>query len=323
MQEENRNISKSSEKMIDRLFRYMDIKGLSPSAYEKRLGLSNGYLKKQLNAKGSIGGDVLEKILYDDPSLNPMWLLMGSGNMILRRGLDGTYQQDLNAHLNAHLNAQSLISGKMEPHLEPQMEPQSDSLAESKGVYSKLPSVQDLPIITINENSDQTGAFCFMIDAKAAAGWPGQAASPEWYQSLPQFRVPWFYKGEFIVIQVSGDSMEPTLSHNDWVMAKRIFDVDEIREGYVHLVLLPDGPVVKRVYARLEQGFVSLMSDNKSYKTVVLPLGELLHIYKVEMFFSTSLGPPENAINVQIQRIDNAIGEMQKDLQKLKRAIPK
>jgi hypothetical protein len=44
--------------------------------------MSNGYLKKQIKGKGSIGSDIIEKIVskYGDISLT--WLLTGKGKML-------------------------------------------------------------------------------------------------------------------------------------------------------------------------------------------------------------------------------------------------
>lgn len=44
--------------------------------------MSNGYLKKQIKGKGSIGSDIIEKIVskYNDISL--IWLLTGKGKML-------------------------------------------------------------------------------------------------------------------------------------------------------------------------------------------------------------------------------------------------
>ena len=303
-----RNYSQNIEKTIHRIIKYLEYIGVSPSAYEKRLGLGNGSLKKQLKVSGSVGSDVVEKILSTDPSLNPNWLLTGQGSMIL----ESKTQPEV-------------LENNVTPIVTPIVTPTSNNvLNEPSEIYNiGNRSSRILPIITIEEQSDQTGAMCVMVDAKAAAGWPGSVDSPLWYQALPQFRLPLFYKGEFLLIQVSGDSMEPTLSDTDWVVAKRIFDIEDIREGYVHLVLLEDGPVVKRVYSRLDKGVVQLVSDNKAYNPVMVPITSILHIYKVEMFFSTTLGAPENSIMAHIQRLDNAINDMSKELNKLKRSLPK
>lgn len=70
------------ERLIDRLHRYLNYKGLSAYAFEKSCGLSNGYLGKQTKGKGTIGSDILEKIYYQYLDLSLIWLITGEGKMI-------------------------------------------------------------------------------------------------------------------------------------------------------------------------------------------------------------------------------------------------
>lgn len=70
------------ERLIDRLHRYLNYKGLSAYAFEKSCGLSNGYLGKQTKGKGTIGSDILEKIYCQYLDLSLIWLITGEGKMI-------------------------------------------------------------------------------------------------------------------------------------------------------------------------------------------------------------------------------------------------
>lgn len=70
-------------KAIERLFDFFDTKGLKHTPVEKELGLTNGYLGKMRDRKGSIGSDILEKIFCKFPDLNPSWLITGKGSMVL------------------------------------------------------------------------------------------------------------------------------------------------------------------------------------------------------------------------------------------------
>lgn len=69
-------------KAIERLFVFFEKKNLKHTPVEKDLGLTNGYLGKMRNRKGSIGSDILETIFYKYPELNPDWLLTGRGSML-------------------------------------------------------------------------------------------------------------------------------------------------------------------------------------------------------------------------------------------------
>ena len=68
--------------VLKRLKVFIESKGLSVSAFEKSIGMSNASFGKSLKNNGAIGSDKLEKILKEYPEINPEWLLTGQGDMI-------------------------------------------------------------------------------------------------------------------------------------------------------------------------------------------------------------------------------------------------
>lgn len=71
-------------KVVDRLAKYLEMKGITPRAFEENCGLSNGYFGKQLKTGGSIGSDILEKVGDKYPDLNLVWLITGRGKIIVK-----------------------------------------------------------------------------------------------------------------------------------------------------------------------------------------------------------------------------------------------
>lgn len=69
-------------KAIERLYQYIEYKGVKPVPFEKIVGLSNGYLGKQLRRNANLGEEVLCKIIDNCPDINPVWLLTGVGEML-------------------------------------------------------------------------------------------------------------------------------------------------------------------------------------------------------------------------------------------------
>lgn len=65
--------------MKERLLAFIEKKRISKSEFERRSGLSNGYVK---NIGDSIGSKILENILKAYPDLNRDWLLTGEGEML-------------------------------------------------------------------------------------------------------------------------------------------------------------------------------------------------------------------------------------------------
>ena len=75
-------------KAIERLYQYMEYKGLKPTALEKEIGLSNGYLGVQRKRNADMGEGVFLKIIDNCRDINSSWLLTGEGSM-LRSEPDG------------------------------------------------------------------------------------------------------------------------------------------------------------------------------------------------------------------------------------------
>ncbi|MBP3354123.1 MAG: hypothetical protein J6L02_05685 [Bacteroidales bacterium] len=69
--------------ILKRLKEYLDYKGISISAFEKSVGMSNASFSKQLNTGKTIGADKLENILTKYFDLSADWLLRGEGEMII------------------------------------------------------------------------------------------------------------------------------------------------------------------------------------------------------------------------------------------------
>lgn len=72
-------------KAIDRFYEFLAEKSLKPTAIEKEIGLSNGYLSAQRKRNADMGEGMILKIIDYFRDINPLWLLTGEGSM-LRNG---------------------------------------------------------------------------------------------------------------------------------------------------------------------------------------------------------------------------------------------
>lgn len=63
----------------DRLIEFLSFLELGQNAFEKKVGIANGYISK---LKSSIGSGHIGKISTAYPELNTTWLLTGEGEMI-------------------------------------------------------------------------------------------------------------------------------------------------------------------------------------------------------------------------------------------------
>lgn len=69
-------------KAIDRFYEYLAEKSLKPTAIEKEIGLSNGYLSAQKKRGADMGEGMMLKVIDYFRDINPLWLLTGEGPML-------------------------------------------------------------------------------------------------------------------------------------------------------------------------------------------------------------------------------------------------
>lgn len=75
-------------KAIERIYQYIDFKGIKIAEFERKNFLSNGYLKKMLLRKGDLGESILNQIVENSPEISAEWLLTGKGEMLKSDSLE-------------------------------------------------------------------------------------------------------------------------------------------------------------------------------------------------------------------------------------------
>lgn len=70
-----------------RLGQYLQYKGISFYAIENSVGASRGSISKAVKEGKNIGSNVLEKILIHYRDLNPRWLMLEEGEMLITNNL--------------------------------------------------------------------------------------------------------------------------------------------------------------------------------------------------------------------------------------------
>ena len=68
--------------IIERIYQLIDYKKDSVYKISNEIGVSNGYFSKTKAKKGSVGGDIIEKIVNYYTDVNVEWLITGEGPML-------------------------------------------------------------------------------------------------------------------------------------------------------------------------------------------------------------------------------------------------
>lgn len=85
-------------KVVHRIQEILDHYELSNRAFDLSIGMSNGYIGKQILKEASMGSDALEKILQVYPEISPGWLISGEGEMLRKNGVKEIIQEDYFLH---------------------------------------------------------------------------------------------------------------------------------------------------------------------------------------------------------------------------------
>lgn len=276
-----------------RLLLFIQHTGLSNNKFGEACGLSGANIHQMVNAKG-FGVDKLLKILNTYPELNSDWLFSGDGKMLKGDTPEGEEIKQENAHPIAH------------PSAHPNTK--NDNGSEYSASHFQAPQV-----VTVDSCGQEN---IVMLDAKAAAGFPANIDNPQYFKDQPSMCIPThqFKSGSFIAIQATGDSMHPTVYNHDWLFCKYLEDpLNNIREGYIHVLLTKEGVVVKRLLNRIqERGTVVCQSDNQQYPSYEERLDNILQIWKVEAKLSFILRNEGAEVN-------NRLNTLEADMVEIKR----
>lgn len=170
-------------------------------------------------------------------------------------------------------------------------------------------------VVTVNEEGEPN---ILMLDSRAAAGFMSNYGNAEYISSQPAFSLPGYkFRGKgLIALQVTGDSMMPTIKHDDWLIARPlVHPLEEMREGYVHLLVTRYGCVAKRLY-RAPKGRPALLckSDNSAYPDYEQPIGEHDRVYLVLALLSEDLSNLGDGLQGRLIALEKAVTAIQAKL---------
>nr|DAN53472.1 MAG TPA: hypothetical protein [Caudoviricetes sp.] len=244
-------------KIIDRVFQYIDYKGIKPIPFEKKIGLSNGYLGKQQKRNADLGEGIILKIVENCPEINPYWLLTGNGEMLNTKSEENVIKKNDNINDNNFDNkpkVQKMLSNKEIEKGVPIFYTEGSSYKES---YTGIPLIP--------------------IDAMAGFG-EGDIQVMDYETSM--YKVPEFeeLRTDFM-IRVKGSSMYPKYSSGDTVACKKL-NISDIffQWNKVYVLSTEQGAIIKRVKKGSDDEHILLVSENPSYEPFELHLSQIYAI---------------------------------------------
>lgn len=268
----------SIEKITHRLCRYMEFKGLNANNVTVDAGLSVGLIGKAIKNSSGLNSDTIEKILHTYIDLNPIWFVLGDGDMLKPN------VQDLK-HIESVTNSVTFSEETKSK------ENVTLSLKEGDSIYKRMPQV-----ITVDSHGKDN---IVMVPVQAHAGYLTGYGDAEFIQTLPTYRLPSLNNGTFRMFQIKGHSMYPTMHDKSYVAAEWVENwVKDIKDNKLYVVVVQsdenEGILVKRVLNRIKKyDNLFLKSDNrKEYPNRTIRPSEIKEVWEVKIYLGWDLPDP-------------------------------
>ena len=136
-----------------------------------------------------------------------------------------------------------------------------------------------------------------LVGIKAQAGYLKGYEQADFTDTLEHYSLPpgvnptgavWRY------FEIDGDSMEPTLSAGDVVLATMVplEDWNDIKNFSVYVILTNDQLLIKRLYRKSNTEWVMISDNEESYPQVALKVDEIKQLWLFRRHIRSRLLPP-------------------------------
>lgn len=185
-------------------------------------------------------------------------------------------------------------------------------LQNEKTGDAKLP--HDLGVMTVDTNGLEN---IELVDHKAAAGYVKGYKDVNYIAALERISLPNLSRNRsYRAFEIEGDSMFPIPSKSI-IVAERVMDFREIKNGELCIIVTRDGIVFKRIFTlSLDKGWILLISDNTQYQPQSISLSTVLEVWKKKTIISEEIFEERDLIGSQVASI---FIDVQNHLSKLKK----
>ncbi len=159
---------------------------------------------------------------------------------------------------------------------------QGPEAAKAADAYPGMPYA-----VTVDDQGDEVISI---VSKKAEAGYILARDGEDGMEELETIRIPG-YRGKTVrAFEVAGDSMQPTISQGDLVIASFTERLDLIQPKHVYVVVTHDRLMVKRLRGPVKKNEpIELISDNRFYDSFFLPQKDLKELWQVNALLTGSI----------------------------------
>ena len=155
----------------------------------------------------------------------------------------------------------------------------------------------------------------YIADVRASAGIGNIITNKSDLNYLPTMFIPNAPNGLNISFQITGDSMHPTIGHLDYVVANKLDSLEDLREGYVHVIIdADDGVVLKRVYKQGDD--YKIFSDNPDYPPYTRSKYSIIAFFRAFLKLSSDFTPHNQDLKRDIDQLKEDVSIIKSKLLK-------
>lgn len=124
-----------------------------------------------------------------------------------------------------------------------------------------------------------------LVTQEASAGYLQGYSDTNYIADLPIMNLPFLPSGKHRAFPIKGDSMHPWVKDGDVVIGEYLENPQLVKNNFCYIILTKDeGLVYKRVnVGKLDQGYLTLISDNKFYQPYQLHMSNILEIWEFKL----------------------------------------
>lgn len=186
---------------------------------------------------------------------------------------------------------------------------------KSLSKYLSPEGVSIMPKVITVDSAEQENIL--LVSQKAAAGYPHNIGDSQWVKSLPAFSIPLpeYRNATYRGFQVEGDSMLPNIRPNEWVLGRSVGDLGEASSDRIYIVVLEDSVLVKKLKKLPDASKVRLISLNKEYLPIDVPVQSIQELWLVNS--KISFGIESDSNNSLLQQLQASMEELKGQINRL------
>jgi phage repressor protein C with HTH and peptisase S24 domain len=233
----------------DRIQEVLRHYGLNANSVTARLGYSTTSKMYKILGGAEPSFPTLVDILKEFPNVSSDWLILGKG---------------------------------------PMMRDESAAPVPKVEVPARAVTTTEVLTVTVDSTGEEN---TLLVPLTVQAGYPSHFNEAVYLSDMKPYHLPGFERGTYRAFEVEGLSMSPTFGHRDIVVCSYVDRWDLLKPWECYVVVTAENLLLKRIGAVItdRRGSFEMRSDNLSYEPYRLPVADLLQLWQVRGYISTSI----------------------------------